>query len=421
MKRVIVAGGGPAGMMAAITAARQGASVTLLEAMERTGKKLLLTGNGRCNLTHIDDHPETSCFGASWEFISAVMERFSPQQVCDFFQQLGLLTTDRQGYVYPVTGQSSSVHGVLLTELHRLKVKVKCSEKIISVQKKDHLWQVRTDSWCYEAEAVILACGSKAVPKTGSDGSGYDLARMAGHRILPVYPALAPVFCQEKFLSLLAGVRCRAFASLYTTQGKLIRREYGELQWISSGVSGILIFQLSRFIAACPHPEQELYLELDLLPDTEEKELLSLLKTRAAQLPQEKISVLLAGILHEKMIPVLLQAAGISKKASCQTLTEDSEDSILRSLIHTIKHLRLVPTGTRSFEECQVCQGGVDTSQVNQETLESKLVSDLYFAGEMLDVDGLCGGYNLQWAWASGYTAGLSAASHKGVYNDPNQ
>lgn len=410
MRRVIVAGGGPAGMMAAITAARKGAAVTILEAMERTGKKLMLTGNGRCNLTHMDEHPEDSCFGADQDFIRSVLSRFTPSQVCDFFETTGLLTTEKQGYVYPVTGQSGSVHAVLMTELRRLRVKIKCSEKICSIEKKQGQWLVHTESWCYECDALILACGSKAAPKTGSDGSGYTLARMAGHRILPVYPALTPVICREKLVSSLAGVRCRAEVSLYTVSGDLIRREYGELQWTSYGVSGILIFQLSRFIASCRHPEHSFFLAVNFLPDTEETVLLKMLENRALQLQNEKLPVLLEGILHEKLIPVLLQAAGISKKSDCRCLTEERDRTALKNLVTAIRQFRLTPCGTKSFDVCQVCQGGVDTAQISSQTLESELVSGLYFAGELLNVDGLCGGYNLQWAWASGYVAGYSAS-----------
>lgn len=426
MKRIIVVGGGASGMMAAIAAARNGASVTLLEAMERTGKKLLLTGNGRCNLTHMDDHPEFSCFGAETEFIRSVMQQFLPGKVRDFFEELGLLTMEKNGYVYPVTGQASSVHEVLMTELRRLKVKVKCSEKIAFIEKKADVWLVRTAAWQYECDALILACGSKAAPKTGSDGSGYTLAKMAGHRISPVFPALAPVICRESWLSLLAGVRCRAAVSLFaaekgkTEKDTLVRRESGELQWTNYGVSGIVIFQLSRFIASCP-AERTMYLEIDLLPDTTEEELAALLAKRALRLPRERVSVLLEGCFHEKLIPVLLQLAGVPKKLCCDNLSGPKGAALLEKLIHTAKHLLLTPAGTKSFDVCQVCQGGVDTSQVKMGSLESELASGLYFAGELLDVDGLCGGYNLQWAWASGCVAGRAASQKcSGGYHDQN-
>ncbi|MDO4297474.1 MAG: NAD(P)/FAD-dependent oxidoreductase [Lachnospiraceae bacterium] len=457
MKRVIVAGGGASGLMAAITAARNGAAVTILESMERAGKKLLLTGNGRCNLTHMDEHPEESCFGAEPAFIKAVMQQLSPEEVRCFFRELGLATIEKNGYVYPVTGQAWSVLAVLTTELRRLKVKLKLSEKIVSIERKEALWQVHTASWCYEAEALILACGSKAAPKTGSDGSGYELARIAGHRITPVFPALTPVICREPFPASLAGVRCRAAVSLYRVENSekggscygressrsqqekqkytLIRRETGELQWTSYGISGILIFQISRFVSKTGQHTDRLYLELDLLPDLTLEELEKLLVELSDRLPQEKVSSLLAGLLPEKLIPVILQRAGMSAKMTgSQFFSSNNEGqekagkkisagsdyekkkitTPLGNLTAAIKHFHINIKGTKSFETCQVCGGGVDTRQIDGLTLQSKIHPGLYFAGELLDVDGLCGGYNLQWAWASGYVAGKYAAGMQG-------
>ncbi len=430
MKRVIVVGAGASGMMAAITAAKNGAAVTVVDAMDRAGKKILLTGNGRCNLTHVDERPEESCFGAERVWIREVMRHLMPEDVRRFFLELGLPTFEKNGYVYPVTGQSSSVTAVLTSEMRRLKIKLKLSEKILALEKDGTIWKVRTDSWCYEGDAVILACGSKAAPRTGSDGSGYELAKMAGHRIRAVQPALTPVLCEGDFFQAVAGVRCRATVSLYRVTKKeprkgpgresekesgrkpeekrLIRRESGELLWTGYGVSGILVFQLSRFISTSSSPEKELILEADLLPDLSEEDLAGILRMKAKALGQEKLPALLAGFLNEKLIPVILKRAGMTKKNSCEEMAGDRE--LLGRLVWSIKHFRLIPRGTKSFDTCQVCAGGVDTAQVDCRTLESGLQSGLYFAGEILDVDGLCGGYNLQWAWASGYTAGRAAA-----------
>ncbi len=436
MRRVIVVGAGASGLMAAITAARNGASVTVVDAMDRAGKKLLLTGNGRCNLTHMDEYPEESCFGAERGWIREVMRQMMPEEVRHFFLELGLPTFEKNGYVYPVTGQASSVTAVLTAEMRRLKIKLKLSEKILALEKDGEVWRVRTGSWCYEGDAVILACGSKAAPKTGSDGSGYELAKMAGHKVRPVYPALTSVLCEGDFFQTVTGVRCRATVSLYRVTKKepklkekpqkgsereaekasgrkseeklLLRRESGEFLWTSYGISGILVFQLSRFISACRSPEKERILEADLLPDLSEEELSRILAVRAKTLGQEKLSVLLTGLLNEKLIPVVLKKAGMTKKDSCEKLVRDGR--LAEELVRAVKYFPLIPKGTKSFDVCQVCAGGVDTEQVDCRTLESKLQSGLYFSGEILDVDGLCGGYNLQWAWASGYTAGRAAA-----------
>lgn len=409
MRRVIVVGAGASGMMAAVTAARNGADVVAVDAMDRAGKKILLTGNGRCNLTHVDERPEDSCFGADRDWIRPAMRRFPPKAVRRFFLELGLPTFEKNGYVYPVTGQASSVTAVLAAEMRRLGVKLKLSDKILAVRKEGGLWKVHTASWHYEGDAVILACGSKAAPGTGSDGSGYELAAMTGHRIREVHPALAPVVCGGDFSRGPAGVRHRASLALFAKEsGRLIRRESGELLWTNYGISGILVFQLSRFISASGRPEKELFLEADLAPDLSRDELAGLLSARAGALKDEKVSVLLAGILNEKLIPMVLAKARIARETSCGELLQTS--GLSDRLIRAVKQLRLVPKGTKGFDVCQVCAGGVDTSQVDGGTLGSKLHAGLYFAGELLDVDGLCGGYNLQWAWASGYTAGQAAS-----------
>lgn len=262
-KRVIVAGAGAAGLMAAITAARAGASVTVLEAMERPGKKLLLTGNGRCNLTNLDPALPMAYYGTGAALAAAVIKRFDAEKLVSWFEELGLLIQEKNGYVYPYSAQAGSVLEVLLAEARHLKIKLKYSEKIIEIQKhsisstKEVEWEVRTQTWKYTADAVILACGSKAVMTTGSDGSGYALAASLGHTIQTVKPALTPVICKEKFLPQISGVRCRACVTLFEQIGKkepvMLRQEKGELQWTKYGVSGIVIFQLSRFVI----PEQK--------------------------------------------------------------------------------------------------------------------------------------------------------------------
>ena len=427
-KSVIIVGGGASGLMAAIAAARAGAAVTVLEGSEKCGKKLLLTGNGRCNLTNTDPQLPTRYYGSGAQLAEAVIRRFDVEKTLAFFEELGLLVQEKNGYVYPYTAQSSSVLEVLLAELRRLGVKVKCKEKVCACERAGGVWQVRTQGWQYTADALILACGSKAAPATGSDGSGYALARALGHRIIALRPALVPVVCTGNLFAPLAGVRCRAAVSLYedcnegqipaVVSGKikpqdgskrLLKRETGELQWTKYGVSGIVVFQLSRFVSAAAQPER-LHLIIDLLPDFEAEALTELLKTRAAQLLKERTAVLLSGCLHEKLIAAVQREAGISAGVSCASLTDDD----ICRLVCAAKQLRLGVRGTKSFDVCQVCSGGVDGAQVSSDGLRSKKQEELYFAGELLDVDGPCGGYNLQWAWSAGYAAGTAAGQTEG-------
>lgn len=407
-KRIIVVGAGAAGMMAAIASAREGASVTVLEAMERPGKKLLLTGNGRCNLTNTDPALPESYYGSGSKMAEKIIRRFDAGETRAFFMELGLLTQEKNGYVYPYTAQSGSVLQVLLAELRRQQVKLKFSEKIQGLSFDGENWLVKTDTWEYPADAVILACGSKAVPSTGSDGSGYLLAEAAGHTVISPAPALVPVTCKGDFFHILAGVRCRAEVSLWERRGErrvFIRKEKGELQWTKYGVSGIVVFQLSRFITAgiCGRSCE---LRINLLPDFDAGSLLDRLTDRARELPGEKVSVLLAGFLPDKLVLHILKQSGVSPKTPCSLL----EGGQLKKLLDVATDLPLAVTGTRSFDVCQVCSGGVDCREVSADTLESLKRKGLYFAGEILDVDGPCGGYNLQWAWSSGYTAGRSAA-----------
>lgn len=408
-KKIIVVGAGAAGMMAAISAARSGAEVTVLEGMERPGKKLLLTGNGRCNLTNTDEKLPAAYYGTGAELAASVIPTFDASAVCRFFEELGLPAWSKNGYIYPYTAQSSSVLEVLLAELRRLKVKLKLSEKTESLFKENEKWKVNTATWCYTADAVILCCGSKALPATGSDGSGYALAASLGHSVIEAAPALTPLICKDSCLLQLAGVRCRAELELrqQTECGgnKLLKKEIGELQWTKYGVSGIVVFQLSRFVSALPSPDN-LYLSIDLLPDLETEKLENMLLQRAGMLPGEKVSVSLSGMLHEKLIPVILKKAAVQPKATCQQLTQQQ----ISTIINRIKNFNLKIAGTKSFDVCQVCAGGVDCREIS-EHMESLKHSGLFFAGEILDVDGPCGGYNLQWAWSSGYAAGTAAAA----------
>lgn len=401
MKKIIIVGAGASGMTAAIAAARQGAHVTVLEKMEKPGKKLLITGNGRCNLTNRDLSIENDYRGAGEDFVKQVLEQFTVEDTLAFFGELGLLTRDRNGYIYPYTDQAGTVLELLLQEMRRLKIKMKYGESVTEIQKTAAGFLVHTAAWSYPCDHVILCTGGKAAPRTGSDGSGYALAASCGHSIKPVYPALVPLKAGGDLPRMLSGTRNQAALSL-EIDGKIRHREEGELQWTDYGVSGIVVFQLSRFAAAALAKKRKVRLHIDLMPEYTAEEIKELLVQKDERFPEETAQELLTGILKKKT------AAALVKKAGKKACSEKGQD-FFRTALSFLKDLTLEITGTKSFDMAQVCAGGVPAAEVSAKTLESLKMPGLYLAGELLDVDGICGGYNLQWAWSSGYTAGCRA------------
>ena len=310
--------------------------------------------------------------GADASFVQPVLEQFDAQEVRNFFGRLGLLTIEKNGYVYPYTNQASSVLEVLLAELRRWKVKLKLMEKVEAITCEDRIWKVRTGTWTYEAERLILSCGSKCAPTTGSDGSGYRLAKIAGLKLIPVVPRAGSAALREA-PALAAGVRSMAEVSLAITPKKkqdetwqtddwtfVLRLLRGEVQWTKYGISGIAVFQLSRYVAA-EKGAMTFQVTLDLLkPCLEEQKmeravLQEMLWRRAGQLPSEPVGMLLRGILNEKLIPLMLDQAGIRSKLQYR--------SSQKKALHAsgcMQKLCTAVDGTKSFDICQVCAGGVD-------------------------------------------------------------
>lgn len=406
MRTVIVVGGGASGMMAAIAAASKGGRVTLLEHKERVGKKLLSTGNGRCNFTNTHQEP---IFYHSHNalFPWGIIEKFHVQDTISFFLTLGIYSKNRNGYLYPASDQASSVLDVLRTELDRLNVEIQtgvhCTQ--ISPQKSGFLVHAKREgiSCDLHADKVILCTGSKAAPVTGSDGSGYNLAEQLGHRILPVLPALVQLRCEGKFFKSISGVRVNGGVSIYANE-ECIVRDSGEIQITEYGISGIPVFQVSRYASQMLYRKKKVEAELDFMPDFTQEQLRAFLDSRIRMRPEKSMDQFLIGMFHKKLAQLWIKMSSIPREKKAEQLTVEER----MKLVRLIKCFRVTVTGTNSFEQAQVCCGGVDTDQVDSETLESKLVPGLYFAGEILDVDGICGGYNLQWAWASGHVAGIS-------------
>ncbi len=411
-KQVAVIGGGAAGLTAAIWAARSGASVTVLEHTDRVGKKILSTGNGRCNLTNAK--MEASCYrSGDPQFPMAVISQFGWKDTLRWFASMGLLCHNRmETYYYPLSDQASAVLDCLRMECARLGVTIRTNfspEKIRRVREgKRALYQISGGGETVQADAVILACGSKAAPNTGSDGSGYDLAKALGHRIIKPLPALVQLRCQGNHYRQLTGIRTDADLRLLVNDQELWR-ERGELQITDYGISGIPVFQLSRFAARGLDEGKKVRVLIDFLPAMDVKESRIFLEERFREFGHRNGEDFLTGVLHKKLAIVLLKMAGIRLDQPVSAASRRQQEHLLRA----IKEYEALVSSVNPFANAQVCCGGVDVHQVDSATMESKVAPEIYFAGEILDVDGICGGYNLQWAWSSGKVAGCRAAQRR--------
>ncbi len=403
--RIGIVGAGASGLAAAIAAARAGAQVTVIEHMDKAGKKILSTGNGRCNLTN--RRMEAECFRCGQkDFPMKVIERFGLEETLGFFEGLGILIKDRNGYLYPYSDQASSVRDVLLQEAERRRVQIHLSCHIERIEERPcGGFVLHTDQGRLSEDALILAAGSKAAPSTGSDGSGYELARQLGHSIIKPLPALVQLRCQGNMYRQMAGVRTEAGVRLLV-DGELAAEDRGELQLVDYGLSGIPIFQVSRFAAKALDQRRRVTVRVDFMPAWEEREAFGLLKKRASLLGYKPVSDFFTGMLNPKLAQVLIKCSGVNPSLKAGELTGKQLGRILGQL----KSYEAIVMSVNPFANAQVCCGGVDTRQVDPRTMQSRIKRGLYFAGEILDVDGICGGYNLQFAWSSGVTAGRSAA-----------
>ncbi|MGL6199463.1 MAG: NAD(P)/FAD-dependent oxidoreductase [Lachnospiraceae bacterium] len=407
MRTIIIIGAGPAGMMAAIIAKRNGAKVILLERNSRVGKKILSTGNGRCNFSNTVQEPFLY-HSEDKQFPWKVYEQFDVHQTLRFFTELGIYSRNRGGYLYPYSDQAAAVLEVLQLELQRLDIAVELEADIKRVKKQGEQFFVKTKGADYQADRLIIATGSKATPKTGSDGSGYTYAKQFGHTIIPVVPALVQLHCADKEYRELAGIRTQGKATLYLDE-HYQAEDTGEIQLTKYGISGIPVFQVSRFASKGIADGRKVTVVLDFMPDFSDLQFLGFLKNRVEFNSNKTMDTFFIGVFHHKLARVFLKKAEISPKKQTGQLSV----SELNRLCEIVKHYSAKITDTNSFEQAQVCAGGVSTTQLNPQNLESTIVSGLHFAGEILDVDGACGGYNLQWAWSSGFVAGKGAASEE--------
>ena len=407
-RQIAVIGGGAAGILAGVQGAAGGAGVAVYDKHDRVGKKILSTGNGRCNFSN-EAMGEQFYHGSGTALFGGVLSAFGVAQTKAFFASLGMRIKERDGYLYPASDQASTVLDLLRYELDRRRVAVHTEEAVRTISfdknKEKFLIGRQGKNGCYDA--VVLCCGGQAAPNTGSDGDGFRLAGQFGHRIVTPVPALAAVCCEEKFFRQVAGVRCDAVLTLLAS-GQTVGRERGELQLTDYGLSGIPAFQLCRTAAYALLGKERVTVRLSFLPDFDEMSCGLFFSERLKMHGEDEMDVFLTGIVNKKINRLLLKLAGIRETQRAKDVSAEAFHRLQKLYLG----LETVVTGTNGFDRAQVCAGGVDCSEVTQ-NLMSKKQPGLYFAGEILDIDGLCGGYNLQWAWSSGTVAGRAAAQNR--------
>lgn len=401
--QIVIIGGGASGLCAAIAVAQTGATVCLLEAGPRVGRKILASGNGRCNLTNMEASP--SCYHGDRGFAAGVLDAMPPAKIIDFFAAQGLLTaTEAQGRVYPYSGLASSVLDVLRGALDHHGVRVETDCPVSSVRREaDGFVLFHGEKNVATTKRLILATGGPASPKLGGIRTGHQLARSLGHTLVPLLPALTPLTADFPALPSLKGIRAHAALSLFIN-GVLAREECGELLFTEYGLSGVCAMQLARFVSAAAAKGQSATVFLNLLPGLDADALFVARKCRLDALP---ISSFFTGLFHRRIGELLLRQLPKERMAApISSLTGEE----LQRLAQNTSTLEIPLTGTRDFAQAQVTAGGIDTREIDASTMASKVCPGLYCTGELLNVDGDCGGMNLHFAWATGLLAGAAAA-----------
>lgn len=410
---LIIVGGGASGLVAAITAKDFGIDVAIVEGTDRVGKKILTTGNGRCNISNnCIKPPFINYHSSNSDFQFTALDKLSLEDTKNFFLSLGLpIVALPTGKLYPQSLQASSVVDILkmAIEDRNIPLYTNCKIKDIHKGKKFKLSTTNEEYKLFTANKVILACGGKTAPKTGSDGSGYNIAKSFGHSITSLVPGIVQLKLDYPHLKALSGVKFDGYVTLLIND-EVVKKDFGEILFTDYGISGPPILQISALASQSTFVKKQTEVVVDLLPSYSKDELEDFLECHFAVLSHRPIINALVGVIHKKIIPVLLKECGITNlQMPCYELSWKEK----MKLVNTLKSWKFTCTGTNDFNQAQVTVGGVNTKDINCNTLESKLVPNLYFCGEILDVHGDCGGFNLQWAWSSGYTVATSIAENK--------
>ncbi len=412
MKKIVIVGGGPAGMMAAITAARAGNKVTLYEQNEKLGKKLFITGKGRCNVTNATDCEELLAnVITNPKFLYSAFYDFDAQKCMDFFEQLGVrLKVERGNRVFPQSDHSSDIIRALEYEMRRLGVEICLNTAVREIvlsegteeEKPSCTGVVLSGGKRVTADCVLLATGGVSYPLTGANGSGLKMAEKAGHKVTQLYPALVPLCTQEKWCHELMGLSLRNVSARIKNGKKVLYEGFGEMLFTHFGVSGPLILSASSKIVK-QLEKSKLMLTLDLKPALTQEQLDKRILRDFEQANNKQFKNSLSDLLPSRLIPIMIELSGISPDKKVNEVTKAER----LAFVGLLKNLPITIVGTGDFKEAIITQGGVNVKEINPSTMESKRVRSLYFAGECIDVDALTGGFNLQIAWSTGYLAGV--------------
>lgn len=412
MKNIIVVGGGCAGMMAAIRAAESGAHVTLFEKMPQVGRKLRITGKGRCNLTNAADVAEVvKNIPGNGKFLFSALKNFTPADTVNFFESLGVKTKlERGGRVFPVSDDAAEVIDALLTRLAVLGVEVKTNSPVTEIiARNKKIVGVLVGGKVFEADAVILATGGASYPATGSSGDGFKFARRLGHTVTELLPALVPLETEEDFVRDLQGLSLRNVRVKLLADGKRVAELFGEMLFTHFGVSGPIILTLSRQAAQLLNDGRFVELEINLKPALTPEQLDARILRDFAKFKRKAIKNALVDLLPAKLIPPVLDLSYLPEDKRVDEITAAER----RRLIEILRGVPLTITRTRPLAEAIVTSGGVSVKEIDPRTMQSKLIAGLYIVGEVADVDGFTGGFNLQAAWATGNAAGLHSTSER--------
>lgn len=402
---LLIIGGGAAGLMAALSAYKNNhhLRILILEKNEKLGRKLLATGNGRCNFTN-EDQNKSHYRGFHPEIIAEILDCFGKDETLALFQGLGLHVHCEEGRYYPRSNQGKILSQMLQNALHRSSVQVQINTTVQTIRTTSYGFEVQCqDGRQYHGRKLILATGGKAAPQLGSEGDFYTWLSNQGHKIYPLLPALTPLKLEVGTLKKISGIRFQAKGSLFT-QKKLVAESVGEFLWTNYGISGIPTLELSRYAAVALHQIKETELEFDLLPEWDERGSQNLVFSWMMQTREEVISSL-SGLIHSDFAEFLVSM--VEKQIGPIKAFHPGQAARLAKIL---KGLRFRVTDTLGWKEAQTTVGGVALNEINPLTMESRIIPGCYLAGEILDVDGNCGGYNLQWAWTTGYLAGKGAS-----------